>query len=129
MDPEPEEGITGRVNRIALRIAMALGALLLAATGWCVRQIARGKRRRAKPRPRRVLLFIVPPVLAMFLWWYVFYAPRTMPLPLPPSWLSLWVLPFIHYVTALLLGWMGIALLFALFPPRRADHATDVSGR
>jgi len=59
------------------------------------------------------------------MWWYVFYAPRSMPLRLLPSFLSIWLVPFVHYVTALLLGWMGVALLFALFPRRRADRATD----
>ena len=59
-------------------------------------------------------------VFATLAWWYVFYAPRSMPLPLPPSFLSIWLAPFIHYGTALLLGWMGVALLFAFFPRRRA---------
>jgi len=118
-DPDPEEGITRRVHRTALKIAVAIGALLLLAAGWCIRQIARGKRRRAWPRTRRGLLIIGPPVLATLLWLYVFYAPQSMPLPIGPGFLSIWTVPFIHYGTALLLGWMGVMVLFALFPPTR----------
>jgi len=124
-DPDPGEGITPRVDRIALKIAVGLGAFLFVAGVWCLRQIARGKRRLAWPRLRRGLFIIAPPVFAFGGWWYVFYAPRSMPLPLPPSFLSIWLVPFIHYVTALLLGWMGVAFLFAFFPRRRADGVTD----
>jgi CubicO group peptidase (beta-lactamase class C family) len=124
-DPDPGEGITPRVNRIALKIAVGIGAFLFVAVGWCGRQIARGRRRLARPRLRRGLLIIAPPVVALLVWWYVFYAPRNLPLPLPPSFLSIWLVPFIHYVTALLLGWLGVALLFALFPRRRKSSATD----
>jgi len=59
----------------------------------------------------------------MLLWSYVFYAPRSMPLPFGPSLLSIWTLPFIHYVTLLFLGWVGDALLLALFPRRCAGPA------
>jgi len=118
-DPPPPEGITPPLHRKALRIVVGLWLLPIATAAWCVRQIARGKRRPARPRPRRALLFIAPPVLAMLLWWYAFYAPEIMPLPIGPSFLSFWTLPFIHYVTALLLGWMAVAILFALFPPPR----------
>jgi CubicO group peptidase (beta-lactamase class C family) len=118
-DPPPVEGITPSLHRKAVRIVVGLWLLPLAAAAWCGRQIARGKRSRAKPRARRALLFIAPPVLAMLLWGYAFYAPETVPLPIGPSFLSFWTLPFIHYVTALLLGWMAVAILFALFPPLR----------
>jgi len=124
-DPEPGEGITPRINRIALKIAVGVGVCLFVAAAWCGRQIARGKRRLAGPRFRSSVLIIAPPVLALVAWWYVFYAPRNMPLPLPPSFLSIWLVPFIHYVTVLLLGWMVVALLFALFSRRRKDGATD----
>jgi CubicO group peptidase (beta-lactamase class C family) len=117
-DPDPEEGITVRFNRTALKIAAALGLVLFAAAAWCGLQIKRGKRHLTRPRLRRGLLIIAPPLLATLLWWYLFYAPRSLPLPLPPSFLSLWTLPFTHYVTALLLGWLVAALLFALFPRR-----------
>jgi len=117
-DPEPDKGMTPAANQLATKIAVVLGALLLVAAGWCVRQIVRGKRQRARIRARRVLLILAPPVLATMLWWYVFYPPRSMPLPLGPKWLSLWNLPFIHYATALLLGWTCVAILFALFPRR-----------
>jgi len=124
-DPDPEEGITTRFNQTALKIALGLGVLLVVAAAWCGFQIVQGKRRRARPRLRRSLRIIGPPVLATLLWWYVFYAPRNLPLPLAPEFLSIWTLPPVHYVTALLLGWMSVALLFALFPPRREDHAPD----
>ncbi len=124
-NPEPGEGITPRVNRIALKIAVGIGSFLFVTAVWCGRQIARGKRRRAWPGFRRGLRIITPPILATLVWWYVFYAPRNLPLPLPPSFLSIWLVPFVHYVTALLLGWMGVALLFALFPRRRKDDAPD----
>ena len=123
--PDPEEGISARFNRTALKIALCLGVLLLAMAAWCGFQIVRGKRGLAWPGLRRGLFLIAPPVLATFLWWYVFYAPPSMPLPLGPAFLSLWTLPLIHYVTALILGWMSVAVLFALFPPRRDDRATD----
>ncbi len=108
-----------------MKIALGLGVLLLAMAAWCGFQIVRGKRGLAWPGLRRGLFLIAPPVLATFLWWYVFYAPPSMPLPLGPAFLSLWTLPLIHYVTALILGWMSVAILFALFPPRRDDRATD----
>jgi len=123
-DPDPEEGITGRMNRTALKIALALEILLFVAVGWCILQIARGKRHQARPRTRRVLLIIVPPVLATLLWWYVFYASQTMPLPISPSFPSLWTLPFIHYGTILLVSWICVAILFALLPRRDAELTT-----
>lgn len=117
-DPDPGEGITPRINRTALKIAVGLGVLLFAAAGWCGWQITRGKRCLARPRLRRGLLMIAPPVLVMLLWWYLFYAPRSLPLPIGPGFLSLWNVPFVHYVTALLLGWMSVTLLYAFFPRR-----------
>jgi len=125
-DPDPEEGITPPFHRTSLRIALGLGVLPLGAAAWCGQQIARGKRRRARPRLRRSLLLLAPPLLATLLWWYVFYAPRSLPLPIGPGFLSIWTLLFVHYVTALLLGWMAVALLFALFPrsPRPAAEAS-----
>lgn|GEM_PF-542398 len=127
--PDFEEGITPSFHRTALKIAFGLGALLLAAALWCGRQIARGNRHRAKPSLRRSLLILGPPVLATFLWWYVFYAPRSLPLPLGPRFLSVWTLPFIHYITAVLLGWVGVALLFALYPrsPRAIETGEAAS--
>jgi CubicO group peptidase (beta-lactamase class C family) len=125
-DPDAEEGITPPFNRTASKIAFGLGALLLAAALWCGRQIARGNRHRARPRLRRSLLLLAPPVLATLLWWYLFYAPRSLPLPLSPGFLSIWTLPPVHYLTALLLGWVGVALLFAIFPrsPRPVAEAS-----
>jgi CubicO group peptidase (beta-lactamase class C family) len=122
-DPGPEEGITGRANRTALKIAVALAALMFTTAGGCVRQIVRGKRRPAKPHLRRILLIVLPPVLATLFWSHAFYAPRSMPLPFPPSFPSIWTLPFIHYITLLFLVWIGVALLFALFPRRSAGPA------
>ena len=124
-DPEAGEGITPRINRIALKIAVGIGVLLLVAVALCGWQIARAKRRLAWPPFRRGVRIITPPILATLAWGYVFYAPRSMPLPLPPSFLSIWLVPFVHYVTALLLGWMGVALLFAVFPRRRKDATPD----
>ena len=59
-----------------------------------------------------------PAILETLVWWYLFYAPRSLPIPIGPGFLSLWNVPFIHYGTALLLGWTAIALLYALFPRR-----------
>jgi CubicO group peptidase (beta-lactamase class C family) len=123
-DPDPEEGITTRFNRTASKTAFGLGVLLFAVAAWCGLQIVRGKRRRARPHFRRSLRLIAPPVLATVLWCYVFYAPRSIPLPLGPGFLSLWTIPPVHYFAALLLSWIGVALLFVLFP-RRDDGATD----
>jgi CubicO group peptidase (beta-lactamase class C family) len=120
-DPDPEEGITPRINRTALKIALGLGVLLFAAASWCGWQIARGKRCLVRPHSRRGSLIIGPPVIVTLVWWYLFYAPRSLPLPIGPGFLSLWNVPFIHYVTALLVGWIGVAVLFALFPPRPAE--------
>jgi CubicO group peptidase (beta-lactamase class C family) len=128
-DPDPEEGITSLFNRTASKIAIGLGVLLLAAAVWCGWQIARGKRRRARPRLRRSLLILAPPILATLLWWYVFYAPRSLPLPLGPGFLSIWTLPLVHYVAALLLGWMGVALLFAKFPRSPRPTESSVAAR
>jgi len=124
-DPDPEEGITPPFNRTASKIALGVAVLLLAAAVWCGQQIARGTRRPARPRLRRSLLIMTPPVLATLLWWYVFYAPRNLPIPLGPGFLSIWTLPLVHYVTALLLGWLGVALLFAMFP--RTPRPTEAS--
>jgi hypothetical protein len=46
-----------------------------------------------------------------------------MNLPLGPAFLSVWTLPLINYVTALLLGWMGVTLLFAHFPRNHLSPA------
>lgn len=110
------EGITSPIHRRALRIVAALGVFLLALAGWCVRQVARGKRHRAMLSTRRGLLILMPPFLAILLWWYVFHAPQSLPLPLSPTFLSIWRLPLINHITALLMGWMVVALLFAIFP-------------
>jgi hypothetical protein len=110
------EGLTPSIHRKAVGIVAALGVFLLALAGWCVRQIVRGKRHRAISSTRRGLLILMPPFLATLLWWYVFYAPQGIPLPLPPTFLSIWRLPLINYITALLMGWIVVALLFALFP-------------
>jgi CubicO group peptidase (beta-lactamase class C family) len=120
--PEPVEGISSRVNRTAQKIAVVLGLLLISHAGWCIFQITRGQRHRASPRTRRSLLILGPPIVATLIWWYSFYAPQSLPLPVGPSLLSFWTLPFIHYGTALLLGWIGVAILFALFPRKLPFH-------
>jgi hypothetical protein len=62
------------------------------------------------------VFILAPPVLVTLVWWYVVFAPRNMPLPLPTTFLSIWRMPLINYFTALLLGWLGVAILFTLFP-------------
>jgi CubicO group peptidase (beta-lactamase class C family) len=115
-DPPPEEGITGPINRKALRIAAMCGAFLLLSAFRLFHQVRRGNRCWRRPLSWRRRLIVLPPALVTLVWLYVFYAPQSMPLPLPPSFLSIWILPLIHVVTALLLGWMGIGLFFALYP-------------
>jgi hypothetical protein len=46
-----------------------------------------------------------------------------MPLPLPPTFLSVWRLPLITYITALLIGWLGVACFYMLFPCRPTKSA------
>jgi hypothetical protein len=114
-DPPPTEGITVPIHKTAVRVSVALWVLLLAAAVLCGIQISRGKRRRSRPSVRRVLLILAPAIIATLTWFYVFYAPDGMPLPLPAKLLSIWKVPLIDYATALLIGWSGVALLFTLF--------------
>ena len=118
-DPEPDATMTVSLNQTALRIAAGIWLLLLAAAGWCTLQIMRSQRSRSRPGIRRSLFILGPPALAITIWWYVFYAPRSMPLPLPTTFLCIWRMPLVSYVTALLLGWLGVAILFTLFPGYR----------
>ena len=117
-DPPPAEGITIPIHNTALRVLVALWVLLLAAGALCVIQISRGRRRPSKPRVWRILLILAPAAIAAFAWCYVFYAPASLPLPFPPKLLSIWKVPAIDYAMALLLGWLGVALLFTVFPSR-----------
>lgn len=125
-DPLPSEEVwaTTLVNDIAFKIAVMLWIVLLAAAGWCTSQIAYGRRRWSGPHPRRSLVVVGPPVLLMLIWWYCFYAPESMPLPLPPTFLSIWTLPLLNYITALLLGWIGFSLLLLFSPPAAAKTLT-----
>jgi CubicO group peptidase (beta-lactamase class C family) len=118
-DPPPGATLTVSLNDTAFRIAAAIWVFLLAATGWCASQIARGRRSRSGTSTRRSLLILAPPVLLTLVWWYVSFAPHNMPLPLPTTFLSIWRMPLINYIAALLLGWLGVAILFTLFPRTR----------
>jgi CubicO group peptidase (beta-lactamase class C family) len=128
-DPPPGTAVpmaTVSVNHTAAKIAAFVWAFLVAITGWCAVQIARGKRRASRPRLQRCLFLLAPPLIPLLAWWYLFYAPDNLPLPLPTTFLSIWRLPLINYITALLSGWFCVAFFFMLFPRTRAARKSDV---
>jgi hypothetical protein len=116
-DPPPSPTVTVPINQKAAKIAMVLWLVLIAVTAWCVVQVAKGKRHVMRPRAWRGLLLLSAPILLLLVWWYLFYAPENMPLPLPMTLLSIWRLPLVDYVTALLIGWLGVALLLPFSHP------------
>jgi hypothetical protein len=118
-DPPFTEGATVPINRIALRITLVFWGMLLPTVVWLGRQISCGKRRWGWPPGWLRLLAVLPSVVVMMLWSWCFYAPRNMPLPLGPAFPSIWRLPLIDYVTTILLGSVGVSLLFAFFPRRQ----------
>jgi hypothetical protein len=110
---------TVSMNHTAAKLAALVWVFLVAIAGWCAVQIVRGKRRASRPRLRRCLFLLTPPLLLMVAWWYLFYAPENLPLPLPTTFLSIWRLPLINYITALLSGWLSVACFYMLFPRTR----------
>jgi len=114
-DPPPAEKITAAPNQFVLKWVLGVGALLLAAAIWCGFQIASGRRRFHKLLRKRRLFILLPAVLTTLLWWYWFYAPQALPLPVSPALPDLWVLPLVNYITTLLLVWVIVSLVFALF--------------
>jgi len=115
-DPPPAEGITVPANKIVLKVALGFGVLLFAATSLCGYQIASGKRHWLSPFRKRRLFTLLPSVLVALVWWYWFYAPQSMPLPFGPAFPDIWVLPLVNYIMNVLLGWVGVSFIFALFP-------------
>ena len=118
-DPPPAEEITASANKYVLKWTLAFGGLLLAATAWCGYQISSGRRRWLRPLRKRRLFVLLPSALVSLLWWYWFYAPRVLRLPVSPALPDLWVLPLVNYITTALVGWVGVSLLFVLFPRTR----------
>ena len=123
-DPPPAEGITVPANKIVFKVALGFGVLLFAATSLCGFQISSGKRHWLSPFRKRGLFTFLPSVLVALLWWYWFYAPRSVPLPFGPAFPDIWVLPLVNYITTALVGWVGVSLLFAFFPRRKpSEHS------
>jgi CubicO group peptidase (beta-lactamase class C family) len=118
-EPPPSEKITLSANRFVLKWVLGFGALLLALTSWCGYQIASGRRRFLRAFRKRRLFMLLPSGLATLFWWYWFYAPQSLPLPVSPALPDLWILPLVNYVTTVLLAWVVVSLLFALSPRRR----------
>ncbi len=126
-DPPPAEKITASANKFVLKWVLGVGALLFAVTSWCAYQIASGRRHWLRPFRKRRLFILLPSVLATLLWWYWFYAPQALPLPVSPALPDLWVLPLVNYITTVLLAWMVVSFLFALFPRRRLPENSPAS--
>jgi len=118
-DPPPAEEITVSANKFVWKWTLGFGALLFAATIRCGYQIACGRRCWQRPFRKRRVVILLPSVLATLLWWYWFYAPQALPLPVSPTWPDLWVLPLVNYITTALVSWVGVSLLFVLFPQKR----------
>jgi CubicO group peptidase (beta-lactamase class C family) len=115
-DPPPRSTMTVSINHKFEEVAIVIWLFLLAAAGRCAFQIARGRRRACRVRLKRSLLLVAPPLLLLLIWWYLFYAPQSLALPLPTTFLSVWRLPLINYVMAVLVGWLSVAFLFTLYP-------------
>jgi CubicO group peptidase (beta-lactamase class C family) len=126
-DPMPGKTLTIWINSVAVKVAVVVWIFLFVITGICVLQIVRGRRHASRPRLRRSLLLLVPPNLLLFTWWYLFYAPQYIPLPLPTTFLSIWRLPLVNYIMALFLGWLGVGILFTFFSPIRQKKLAKIT--
>ncbi len=118
-DPPPSNGFTAPFNKLVLKIVLALWVLLLLIGGRIAYQVAHGKRRRLWPPSKRRLLAPSVFTLMAVAWWYLFYAPQSLPLPLSPVIPDLWVMPFVDYISTVLLGLICVSLLLALLPRQR----------
>jgi len=119
INPSPAKGITVPANELVLKLALGGWALLLLATGWFTHQLAQGRRRWTWPPSRRGLLAVSGTVGMTLIWWYLFYAPQCLPLPLSPALPDIWVLPLVHYISTVLLGTVAVSCLAVLFPQTR----------
>ena len=127
-DPPPASGETIHFNQIVPKIVLALWALLLLITGQITHRALRGKRRWSWPPSKRRLLVPSAFVMMAFVWWYLFYAPQSLPLPLSPAIPDFWVLPFVNYIATVLLGLVGVSLLIALLPRNNAELKNEKEG-
>jgi len=124
-DPPRQTTVTVHFNQIVLRIVLVLWALLLGITWRIAYQTVRGKRRRQWPHSKR--RWLAPSALALmaFAWWYLWYAPQSLPLPLSPVIPDFWVMPFVDYISTVLPGLVGVSLLIAIHPRRNAELKTE----
>jgi CubicO group peptidase (beta-lactamase class C family) len=117
-DPPPASGVTVSLNQTILKISLVLLALLLLAGGWIVYQAANKRRLWIWPPSKKRLS--APTVFATVavLWWYLFYAPRSLLLPFGPAIPDIWVMPLVNYIATLLVGCIAVSVLWALLPPK-----------
>jgi CubicO group peptidase (beta-lactamase class C family) len=121
VDPPTASVGTLHFNRIVLEFVLAVWALLLLLTGRIAYDAGRGKRRWNWPTPKKRLLIPASFLMMAVVWWYLFYAPRSLPLPLSPAIPDLWVLPFVNYIAALLLSLIGFSVLITFLPRNKAE--------
>ena len=119
-DPPPASGVTIHFNRLVLKIVLVFWALLLLITGRITHQALCGKRRWTWPPSKRRVMAASVFILMALVWWYLFYAPQFLPLPLSPVIPDFWVLPFVNYIATVLLGLVGVSFLIALLPRNHA---------
>jgi CubicO group peptidase (beta-lactamase class C family) len=121
VDPPPATGVTIHLNHMVLKIVLLLWVFFLSITGQIAYQAVRGKRQCIWPPLKRRLLVPSAVIAVALVWWYLFYAPRYMPLPLNPAIPDIWVLPLVNYITTVLLGCAAVSLLFAFLPRNNAE--------
>jgi CubicO group peptidase (beta-lactamase class C family) len=127
-DPQPAGGLTAPFNQLVLKVVLALWALLLLILGRIAYQVAHGQRRRLRPLAKKRLLAPSAFALMAFAWWYLWYAPQSLPLPLSPVVPDFWVMPFVHYISTVLLGLAGVSLLIAFLPRNNAGLKNKKGG-
>ncbi|EEF60353.1 serine hydrolase domain-containing protein [Pedosphaera parvula] len=120
-DPPPASGFTIGLNRLVLRITLVFGTILTVITGRRVYQVACGKLRWSRRPSKRWLLVTSFFAVVTLIWWYLFYAPPSLPLPISPAIPDIWVLPLVNYFAEALLGCVGISLFFAFLRGNNAE--------
>jgi CubicO group peptidase (beta-lactamase class C family) len=103
----------GLAGKTGLGIAAVFGFPLIMTVVVFSLQVTSGKRRLAQLSPVRLMWAIPWAALALF-WWYWIYAP--FHLALPPSFPDLWPLPQTALVLGVLLAWVALSTISALFP-------------